>query len=46
MWTLSGLKVRAIDRENEERENAENVDAAAAVEALDLNDNSTEEATD
>jgi Arrestin (or S-antigen), C-terminal domain len=44
-----GTKVRAIDRENAERENAENVDevlASAAVEALDINDNSTEEATD
>lgn len=45
-----GLKVRAIDRENEKRENAENIDevlaTTAGVEALDLNDNSTEEATD
>lgn len=35
--------VQKIDIENAERENAENVDA---VEALDLNDNTTEEATD
>ena len=38
-----GLKVQESDIENAERENAENVDA---VEAVDVNDNTTEEATD
>lgn len=38
-----GIKVQESDIENAERENAENIDA---VEATDVNDNTTEEATD